>query len=280
MHFIKTKKIWYTISILVLLVGFYSIFTKGFNVGADFLGGSSMILRFQNKSVNINQVRAVAQDNNFVITKVAEDVFIKSKVMDEKQKSDFLAKLEKGLGRVEVLEFDTVGPSVGKQLQQQSIWIIGLAIVLILIYITIRFEFSYALAGIVAELHDALFMLGFCSMMGLEINITTVVAILTILGYSINDTIVVFDRIREEIANNKDHKKDLADIANESIHITLTRSINTSVTTLLAVMALYFFGGVTIRDFALLLLAGIVDGVYSSIFIASPLMIGFKKLQG
>jgi preprotein translocase subunit SecF len=278
MNFIKTRKIWYVFSILVLLFCVLSIFIKGFNVGIDFLGGTSTVLAYEDPKVELKNLRQALNSENVLITKIENNFIIKTKVLDDAQKKVFFGKLD-SLGKYKVLESDFIGPSIGKQLQSTSLWIIGLAIILILVYITFRFEFAYALAAMIAELHDALFMIGMCSVLQLEVNITTVVAILTILGYSINDTIVVFDRIREEIKINKDVKKDLADIADYSIHVTLARSINTSFTVVLTILALYLFGGVTIREFALLLMIGVIDGTYSSIFIASPLMVGFKKMQ-
>ncbi len=278
MHFIKTRKIWYTISILMIVVCLFSIFTKGFNLGIDFLGGTSTIVKFADSSVDIGKLRTAVNDNNVVITKIVDDFIIKTKPQTVEKTKEFHQALEKSLGKFEILESDNIGPSIGKQLRSQSIWIVGLALLLILLYVTFRFELSYALGALFSEMHDAIFMIGMCSILQIEVNITTVVAILTILGYSINDTIVVFDRVREEVKNDK-QKKDLADITNYSIYATLPRSINTSFTTLLTVIALYFWGGVTIREFALLLMIGILDGGYSSIFVAAPLMVGFKKMQ-
>jgi len=182
--------------------------------------------------------------------------------------------LEKEIGKLEILRSEKVGPTIGKELRRAGILALLIAIILMVIYITFRFEFKFALAAIGALIHDILVTLSIFSIFQLEINSSFIAAILTIFGYSINDTIVIFDRIRENLKKAK--KEELIPLVNKSIKETLARSINTVVTTLFVLLALYFFGGETTKIFVLAMLIGITSGAYSSIFTASPLWVEFR----
>jgi preprotein translocase subunit SecF len=276
--FIKLRKFSYVFSIFVILLGLGSMIFRGFNLGTDFTGGNSIIIRFTDQSVNVSKVRTALADKSIQITNVGSDVIIKTPLLEQKVKDELFAKMQKALGNFDVLENSYVGPSIGKQLRSQAFLILAVTVVIMLFYVTFRFEFWYGLAAVIALFHDMLVMLGFGSLLQVEVNTTFIAAILTILGYSINDTIIIFDRIREETKNNKEHK-DLKTLINYSINHTMARSINTLATTMFTVLALYLFGGITIREFALMLLIGLVDGGYSSIFTAAPLYYDMKRSQ-
>ena len=170
---------------------------------------------------------------------------------------------------MELLEVDIIGPTIGQELKETSVWIIVLVSIALLLYITWRFDLAFGLAALIATIHDGIITLSLASLLNIEINTAFVAAILTILGYSINDTIVVFDRIRENLVHVKDSQT-IHPLVNKSIYQTLFRTINTSLTTLFVIVCLFVFGGTTIKGFALVLLIGILAGTYSSVFIASP----------
>jgi len=281
MDFIGKKYIWFTISLVLILVGSGSFFTKGLNYGIDFTGGTTFTLRFENNP-QLSEIRDILRqyklENSSISfisspADVQKDLLIKSELLTEQKRRDLLEKMTVLLGEYELIEADTIGPSIGQELRQSSVMILIVVIIGLLLYITFRFEFWYGVAAIIALLHDTLISLGFASMFMLEIDTAFVAAILTVLGYSINDTIVLFDRFRENSKTIADTK----DLANISIRQTLPRSINTSLTTLFVIGSLYLFGGATINDFALVLLVGIISGTYSSIFIAAPVYGLLKK---
>jgi preprotein translocase subunit SecF len=179
--------------------------------------------------------------------------------------------------QVELLEADMVGPVIGKELRTQALWALLIASFLITLYVSFRFEFKYALAALLALYHDAILTTGFVAVFWRTVDIPFIAAILTILGYSINDTIVIFDRIRENLKKEGGSKRNFAQLVNESLLQTMSRSINTVLTVLFMVAALLVFGGATLWDFCLVLLVGFLCGGYSSIFIASPLLVLWEK---
>ncbi len=282
MDFIGKRKIWYLLSLLVIIPGLFSLAVQGFNFGIDFVGGNLLQVKFQDETT-IEEVRAAleivdlqdsaiqpSEDNTFII---------KTSVLDEAQQKDVVSTLEKEIGSLEILRSEKVGPTIGKELRRAGILSLSIAIPLMIVYITIRFEFKFALAGIIALVHDILVTLGIFSIFQLEVDSTFIAAILTIFGYSINDTIVIFDRIRENLRMQKSKKLELIPLINQSIKQSLTRSINTTISTLFVLIALFFFGGETTRLFALAIIIGISAGAYSSIFIASPLWYEMKKSE-
>ena len=182
--------------------------------------------------------------------------------------------LSKHFGEVQARRTEMVGPVVGQELVKQALMALLLAAIGMLIYLSFRFEYRFATVAVLAVLHDALIVLGIFALLAKEINSPFIASILTVVGYSVNNTIVIFDKIRENMSFRK--RESWAELANKSINETLTRSINTSLTTLLAVLALFFFGGATIQDFVLALLLGIVVGTYSSVFVAGPLWVVWK----
>jgi preprotein translocase subunit SecF len=188
-------------------------------------------------------------------------------------------KLTTAFGALTVLEADTVGPSVGKKLQSDSLMIMLFALSAILIYVTFRFEFWYGLAAVAALVHDAIITLGFVAWLQLDVNMALLAAILTIVGYSINDTIIVFDRVREDVVKTDNKGKEIGALVNGAINSTLARCINTVLTVLITTGALYVFGGSTLKQFALILLIGFGFGSYSSLCVAPALFVFFKKNQ-
>jgi len=260
------------------------------HMGIDFTGGTNMILNI-GQEFTLEEAREVLAPFDLegaVVQKVGmqaldegekRELLIKTpKLTAENQDKIFNAFKERyNLSDRDLLSVDSVGAVIGGELQRQAAWALLLVSLGLVLYITFRFEFRFAITAIVTLLHDALIVLAFFSIFRIEINSPFVAAILTILGYSINDTIVIFDRIRENMKNR--HRQTLAEIVNASVRGSLTRSVNTAVTTLLVLITLLIFGGITIRPFITALLVGIIAGVYSSVFIASPLWCYWKQWQ-
>ena len=271
--FMKYRRLWIAISIVFIIFSFGMLFTKGLNLSVDFTGGLVFQVKFaQNAEVadvracldKVNQGQATIQkyDNgNFLIRLQAPDESVRQQVTDQ-LKADF--------NGTEILQIDKVGPVVGGELRRQALIALALALLGILIYMAFRFRFRFGVAAVLALFHDTTIMLGIYSLTGREISVTFIAAVLTIVGYSLNDTIVVMDRIRE---NWKDvRSKGVIDVINASINETLTRTINTALTTLLPVIAMLLFGGEVIANFAFAFLIGIVFGTYSSIYVAGGIV--------
>ena len=206
--------------------------------------------------------------------KIAEEILIKAQSIGSS--SDISEKLNSALGETFVLRrIESVGPKIGKELQRDAYFAIALALIMILMYIAIRFDSYYALGSVVALIHDIIITLGIFSLLNFEINLSIIAAFLTIVGYSLNDTIVIFDRIRENVS--KHLKKTLDEVVDISLNNTLSRTFITSLTTLLVLTILYLWGGEVINLFAFALIIGVGIGTYSSIFVASPVMLYFEK---
>lgn len=275
--FIGKRKIWFAISLTFILAGLISLFVQGLNLGIDYTGGNVLTLKFE-KPVEVSQVRDAFSKNdleNSQIQKLEDGNFqIKTPFMDQEQSSKVLKDVRAELGKTEIISQDSIGPTMGKEIFEKGLIALAVAVVLMIIYISIRFEWRFAVAGILALFHDIFITIGLFSIFQWEVNSTFVAAVLTIFGYSINDTIVVFDRIRENIGQVK--RSNLADVVNKSIKLSLTRSIYTSVSTLILLIALLIFGGETTKMFVLAMTLGIAFGTYSSIFMASPLWYEFS----
>ena len=264
------------------------IFGKGFNYGIDFTGGAVIQVKF-NQATDPGDLRKwlSAQDVNFsVIQQIGiptENEFqlkIQGDVQDlAKLSANVSAAIEKstGPGKFEVRKTDVVGPQAGAELRWASFWATIYAVIGIVLYVIIRFDVRYSPGALLSLLHDSVLMLGAIVLTQKEFSIQIVAAVLTIIGYSINDTIIVYDRIREVIKANP--TKSLKDNVNESINTTLSRTINTNTTVLLSVFALWLFGGQVIRDFSESMLVGMIVGTYSSIFVAAPIFIFMAKRQ-
>jgi len=273
--FMRRRKTWYAISLTLIVVGLLSLAFRGLNFGIEFAGGSALQVRYE-EAVAVAQVREVLAEYDLANAQVQklgegdeETIRIKARSLPEGERREALFASLAELGEYKTIGLDEVMPEIGSELQRQSLFALAVASAAMVVYITLRFEFRFAVAAIAALLHDVLIALGFFSLLWIEIDSAFVAAILTIIGYSINDTIVVFDRIRENLKYRRTSA--VEPVVDASIHQTLVRSVNTSLTTFLAVAALYVFGGTTLKDFTLALLVGVVVGTYSSIFVASPL---------
>lgn len=288
-NFVGRMKVAFMASLAAIVICILSLLIHGGpNLGIDFAGGTLVQIQFKN-TTTVNEIRTslkatnlersviqqfgYAGDNEFLIKTQESSSELKgiSAKIEEAMSSHF-AKEDFEVRRVEV-----VGPKVGKDLRQKGMLAILYAIVGILIYITWRFEFRYAIGAIIALIHDVAITIGIFSLLDKEFSLPIIAALLTIIGYSLNDTIVVYDRIRENIKEIQ--RRTLGDIINSSLNQILSRTILTSVTTLLVVLALFFLGGAVIHDFAFALLVGIMIGTYSSIFIASPTILVWETMR-
>ena len=275
--FVKNRKMVYIISAVIILVGIISFLFQGFNYGIDFAGGTIVQIKFE-KPVSITEVRNILGEfdlSQSTIQDLSDTEFvIRTEKIDQEQRKEILSALKQNLADLEVLRVETVGPVIGENLKKTALYAILFAFIGIIIYITIRFEFRYSIISILALSHDVLIVLGIFSLFQKEITISIIAAVLTIVGYSLNNTIVILDRLRENIKFKT--RESFGNIVNMSINQSLSRTINTALTTVLPVLAIYFFGGSILSDFALALFIGMVAGTYSSIFIASPLLVDWK----
>ncbi len=275
--FVSKRKRFYQISAAIILIGIMSLLFQGLNYGIDFAGGTLIQIDFE-QNVSITDIRDVLSEMNLASSTIQSlsnnEFVIRTEQTALQQREEILDTLKNRIGEFEVLKVEMVGPVIGESLKRLAFFAIIFAFIGIIIYITARFEFKYAITSIIALAHDVLIALAVLSVLQKEISIPIIAAILTIVGYSLNNTIVIFDRLRENI-KIKNHSA-LEDTINLSINQSLSRTINTAITTLLPVLALYFFGG-TLSDFAFVLLVGITVGTYSSICIAGPLLLEMKR---
>ncbi len=282
--FIGHRKKWFTLSAVIIVVGILFMLFRGFNLGIDFTGGSILERGFE-REVTAQQIKSVLADSELadlglggsVVQLLGDktDAIIRTKTLtnDEIQQVD--SALESAFGQVDARRTEVVGPVIGAELIRNAMLAIVIGWLGILVYVSIRFEYRFGVAAILAVIHDVLVVMGLFAIIGREINSPFVAALLTVVGYSINDTIVIFDRIRENLRYRK--RESWAEVANKSINQSLARSINTSLTTLVVIIALFLFGGESIKDFVLALLFGVAVGTYSSIFFASPVWVWWKE---
>ena len=264
------------ISIGVILIAFLSIFTRGFNFGIDFTGGTLVEVGYE-EDVGLERVRAALEKEGYGGATVQHfgtlrDVLIRVPPSEDTSSAElsnrvFRALSEEAAGKVELRRVEFVGPQVGDELAEQGGLAVLYALIGILIYVALRFEWRFAVGAVVALIHDVVVTVGLFSLLQIEFDLPVLAAVLAVIGYSLNDTIVVFDRIRENF--RKVRKGSPVDIINGALNQTLSRTIVTSGTTLLVVLALFFLGGEIIHGFALVLLVGIIVGTYSSIYVAS-----------
>ena len=279
--FLKFYKQFYLLSFLLIVISFISFFSKGLNLGIDFKGGTVIEMQFDKKYSATNiRVALIQQELGDVKVKEFGNNQTFLAIFEKKSgKSDFIPNVKKQLEKslTETINFrrvEMVGPKISKELTKSGIYAVLIALILMLFYIWLRFEWQFSLGSILALLHDVMLTLGAFSIIGFEFNLSIIAAILTIVGYSMNDTVVIYDRIRENL--KKDDKSDLLDLINISVNETLPRTLKTSITTLLALIAIYFFGGEILRGFSFALIWGVIVGTYSSIFIAAPLILIFN----
>ncbi len=277
---VRNWKIFFVITIIGLMIGYGSMIFRGFNLGIDFTGGSIMDLKFE-KAVQVAQVREVLGKHNLggaIIQLESNDsaatssqgVLIRTPVIADNDRTTVMQDMEKSLGKFEIRRVENVGATIGGELIQQAAIAIFLSWVLMVLYITIRFQLNFALAAIIALIIDVSVTLSWFSLLQLEIDSTFVAALLTVVGYSVNGTIVIFDRIRE---NLKVHRRTetVTDMIDNSIKSTLTRTIYTTITTLFAIVAIFLFGGETIHNFSFAMLVGCCSGAYTSILLAGTI---------
>ncbi len=276
--FMGKSKFFIVISLFLILSSWTLIAVKGLNYGIDFAGGTLVQVKYD-KTADINKIRdAVTKEQKYNSASVTEfgspeEVIIKIPTSTTSVSSDIgdeVRALLQGTGNFEIRRVDMVGPKVGSELREKGLEAMFFAILAILIYIAFRFEWRFGVASIFALVHDVSIALGMIALFQIDVNLDILAAILTIMGYSLNDTIIVFDRIREGIRDSKIF--DLFKIINESITKTLSRTTLTSLTTFFVVLTLFLFGGEIINGFSFTMLVGVVVGTYSSIFIASPFL--------
>lgn len=284
---IGKRKIWYAISSLLIIASLFFMVTRGFNMGIDFTGGTIMDLRFE-KAVNINDVRAVLNEYNLSNSTIqlsgessssteSENVMIRTVDLEEQERKEVMVALTDKLGAYQVLREEKVGATMGTELIMNAVYATIISWLLIIAYVSYRFEFKFGISAVLGLAHNVIIVLGAFALTQRQIDSSFVAALLTIIGYSINDTIVIFDRIRENLKLHFRKNGDIVELVNTSIYQTMTRSIYTVSTVLFATFALYFFGGDTTKDFAFALLIGFFCGAYTSIFIASPLWVTFRR---
>jgi preprotein translocase subunit SecF len=288
--FLKYSKVYFIFSGILILASAISLFYFGLKPGIDFTGGSILEVEYGETRPSNQEIRdalAGLDLGEFSVQPTDEKgLILRMKEIQEEMHQEVITRLRE-IGSLEELRFESIGPVIGRELREKTGMVIILSLAAILLYIAAAFRklsfpaksWQYGLASLVALLHDALIPLGVFSLLGrfyeIQITIPVVVALLTVLGYSINNTVVVFDRIRENILRKVG--KDYQETVDASLNQTLARSINTSLTTLFVLLAIFFFGGETLKYFSLMLILGIVAGTYSSLFLASPLLVAWLR---
>jgi len=283
-HFVRIRRKAMLVSAVIIVAGFASIaFHRGLESSIDFEGGALVEIGLQS-AVPVQDVRSIMSGAGFKdaeITRFGTEPNYLIKVKRVGNAADVANQIKDALSAgiagqtVDVRRVETVGPKIGSELRKAAFWAVLYSLLGILIYISWRFQFRFAVAAIIATTHDVLIMLAFFSFAGLEMSISGIAAILTIVGYSLADTVVVFDRIREHIALRR--REDMGVLIDKSINETLSRTIITSGTVMLTLIALLVFGGAVIREFSLAMTVGIVAGTYSSIFIAAPIILEWQN---
>jgi len=286
-NFIDFRRKGFIISLALLVVGIISVATQsGLNYGLDFTGGSFVEVHF-NEDVDIGSIRSVISDvglGDAVIQRVKEadyNYMIRTRLTEYEGKSmgTVLSKVlnEKFSDNgVRIEREEMVGPVISRALQAKAIWVVLLGMVIILIYVSVRFTYRFGIASVIALFHDVLITIGILSLARAEFSSATIAALLTIIGYSINDSIVLSDRVKDNLKKERG-KRSFSEIINASVNQNLARTVNTSLTTLFVLLALYLLGGRMIRDFALALLIGVIIGTYSSIVIVAGLVVEWER---
>ena len=272
------------LSISLVVISLLLLVFKGLNFGIDFKGGTLIELRSSDTKINVSSLRDNLNQMNLGDVSVKNfgneiDFLIKFENNNNKNIiEEIKSNLDKSFGnKFNFRRVENVGPKVSAELLQSGIIAISVALVLMLIYIWIRFEWQFSLGAILALFHDVIVTLGLFSLLGLEINLSIIAAVLTIVGYSMNDTVVIFDRVRENLRKYSDIK--IYDLTNISINETLSRTLITSITTLLALLSIFFFGGEVLKGFSLAMIFGVIFGTYSSIYIANTVLVRLRVSQ-
>jgi preprotein translocase subunit SecF len=294
-HIIKYRKFWLLISAALVTLAVVAVAVWGLRLGLDFTGGSLLEVEFNNGQPTVSDVQTGLKDAG-VSSLIVQPTGSHSVILRFQETSqekhlavvEALSKMEVAKGGMTEIRFESIGSSVGAELRTKSFWVMFLVLLVIILYISIAFNkvskpvvsWKYGLISIIALFHDVILTVGAFAILGhymnVEVNTSFIVALLTVLGYSVHDTIVVFDRTRENLPKSKES---FADTVNHSLNQTFVRSITTTVTVLLSLFAVLFFGGASIRDFALALIIGVSCGAYSSLFVASPLLVYMEQWQ-
>ena len=284
--FNKFYKRFNIISLILILISLILLIFKGLNYGVDFKGGTLIELRSLDKTLSISDLRKSFKNLNLgdvTVKKFGNDndyvvKFEKKQSVEENFIENIKLELTNDIGKIfEFRRVESVGPKVSSELLKSGVIAIALSLGAMLIYIWIRFEWQFSLGAISAVFHDVIITLGFFSLLNFEINLSIVAAVLTIVGYSMNDTVVIFDRVRENLKKYADIN--IFDITNISINETLSRTIITSITTLLALLSIFIFGGAILKGFSFAMILGVIVGTYSSIYIANPILVGLNVSQ-
>ena len=284
-NFNKFYRLFNLISVILVTISVLLLLFKGLNFGVDFKGGTLIELRTTDKQIDISKIRKSFNSMNLGDVNVKSfgnetDFLIKfeKKNINPNSIKEIKNKLTESIGKnFNFRRVENVGPKVSSELLKSGIIAIAVSLAVMLFYIWIRFEWQFSLGAILALFHDVIITLGFFSLFGLEINLSIVAAVLTIVGYSMNDTVVIFDRVRENLKKFSDIK--IYELTNISINETLSRTIITSVTTLLALLSIYIFGGEILKGFSLAMILGVIFGTYSSIYIANPILVKLRVSQ-
>ena len=284
--FNKFYKRFNIISLILILISLILLIFKGLNYGVDFKGGTLIELRSLDKTLSISDLRKSFKNLNLgdvTVKKFGNDndyvvKFEKKQSVEENFIENIKLELTNDIGKIfEFRRVESVGPKVSSELLKSGVIAIALSLGAMLIYIWIRFEWQFSLGAISAVFHDVIITLGFFSLLNFEINLSIVAAVLTIVGYSMNDTVVIFDRVRENLKKYSDIN--IFDITNISINETLSRTIITSITTLLALLSIFIFGGAILKGFSFAMILGVIVGTYSSIYIANPILVRLNVSQ-
>ena len=278
--FVGRWRIWFAISGVFLLLCLGAIALGGFNLGIDFTGGSKFTASSVEGNPSPDEVREAlpegVRDEALPPQRIGESGYeIRTPGLSQEENTEVQQALQEELGAE--VSVTSISPTFGGQIRAQALQAVAVALLIIVLYISFRFAFAFAMAAMVALLHDILITVGFYALVGREVNLVTVVAILTVLGYSLYDTIIIFDRIRENTPEAGYNRRRYNELANNSVRQVIMRSIYTSISTLIPVTALLLFGESTLSDFAFALLVGIAAGTYSSIFIATPVLCLYKE---
>ena len=279
-NIVKKRYWWFGISLLIIIPGIISLFMQGLNLGIDFKGGTMLDMTFTkavNQAAITDTMKSVGLEGPVQLSNGNTNALIRTQALEETKRNELLAALQSKVGAYDktTLKEDKVGPAMGQELTRNAFYALIIAMGLMIAYITIRFEFVFAISAIIALLHDVLVVVGIFSLFRWEVDSTFVAAILTIFGYSINDTVVIFDRIRENQTKMK-RADSYEDMVDKSVWQTMRRSVNTVITVLIALLSVFILGGESTRIFSLAMLIGVFSGAYSSIFNASQILVEIK----
>ena len=279
-NIVKKRYWWFAISLLIIIPGVISLFMQGLNLGIDFKGGTMLDMTFKNavtQTALTDTLKSVGLEGQVQLSNGNKNALIRTEALEETKRNELMTAIQTKVGEYDktTLEEDKVSPAMGQELTRNAFYALIIAMGLMIVYITIRFQFAFAISGIIALLHDVLVVVGLFSLFRWEIDSTFVAAVLTIFGYSINDTVVIFDRIRENESKMK-RVESYEDMVDKSVWQTMRRSINTVVTVLIALLSVFLLGGESTRVFSLAMLIGVFSGAYSSIFNASQILVEIK----